>query len=140
MNTLFGTAETGEGGDRDAALMAAYAAAGRTLDDLPYTPEFEQVYSAAGGEGVWGSRKEAFRRLHNLRKRGVLPRLGRSGVSAVKVTEADEALVCRRVVGAVGSLGQRDQLPFDEQLDRLSEEFAWPRWPSRTGRTLRASP
>jgi len=43
MNTLFGTAETGEGADRDAALMAAYAAAGRTLADGPYPPAFEPI-------------------------------------------------------------------------------------------------
>ena len=129
MHTLFGQDSPQE--QRDAALMAAYESSGRTLDDLPYTPEFEQIFATAGGEAVWGSRKEAFRRLHNLRKRGGLARLGRSGSGAIKVSRDEETLVCELVIGAVGSLGQRDQLPFDAQLDALNLEFG-----NRTGRQL----
>ena len=38
----------------DTALVAAYVHAGRTLDDLPYTPEFDAIYLQAGaGKSRW---------------------------------------------------------------------------------------
>jgi hypothetical protein len=131
MSTLFGDES---GAKRDAAeqrLIDAYVAADRTLDALPYTDEFERLYVAAGGDAAWESRKEAFHRLHGLRKSGRLPRLGRHGGDAVMVSREEEELVAELVRGAVGSLGRRDQLAFDAKLDELNIEFG-----RRTGRQL----
>ncbi|HYE62240.1 MAG TPA: hypothetical protein VD997_09605 [Phycisphaerales bacterium] len=114
----------------DQLLIEAYQAAGRTLDDLPYTPEFETLYAAAG-EPAGRDRRSVFHRLHNLRKAGKLPRMGRASEPAPKVTPEDEALLTRLVVDQVGTLGQRDQLPFDARFDHLVQAFC-----ERTGRTM----
>ena len=128
--TLFG------GGDvekptlaqEDQRLIEAYQAAGRTLDDLPYTPEFETLYAAAG-EGR--DRRGVFHRLHNLRKAGKLPRMGRASEPAPKITPEDEGVLAELVMAQVGTLGQRDQLPFDSRFDHLVQMFC-----ERTGRTM----
>lgn len=117
--------------ERDAALVDAYVRAGRTLDDLAYTPEFESIFEAAGGVRVWRTRWEALHRLQNLRKAKRLPRLGRSASPAIKVTPEDEALLADLVRGAVGTLGQRDQLLYDPRFDALVQDFN-----ARTGRSL----
>jgi hypothetical protein len=130
--TLFG------GGDiekpamaqEDQRLIEAYQSAGRTLDDLPYTPEFETLY-AATGERIGKDRRSVFHRLHNLRKAGKLPRMGRASEPPPKVTPEDEAVLVQLVTEAVGTLGQRDQLPFDSKFDHLVQVFG-----DRTGRTM----
>lgn len=114
----------------DEALVAAYQRAGRTLDDLPYTPEFEALFEAAGTP-FGKDRRGVFHRLHNLRKAGKLPRMGRASEAAPKVTPEDEALLAELVVAEVGTLGQRDQLPFDPKFDHLVHVFG-----ERTGRTM----
>lgn len=120
MSTLFGGISADE---RDAALVRAYEAAGRTLDDLPYTPEFDQIYHAAGGDAAWESRREAFRRLHTLRKAARLARMGKAAGESIKVTPDEEALLTRLVVARVGTLGQRDQLIFTPEFDALVQAF-----------------
>ena len=74
-------------GESDAAFIAAYEACGLTLDDLPYTDAFA---SLAAQVGAGKSHAEVFRKLHNLRKAGKLPRLGRSATPAIKVNEEEE--------------------------------------------------
>jgi hypothetical protein len=126
--SLFGP-ETPALDRRDADLIRSYQEAGRTLDDLPYTPEFEQIVAAVGGES--GDRRAIFHRLQNLRKAGKLPRMGRAPESAPRITPEDEALLAELVVARVGTLGQRDQLPFDPRFDQIVQEFC-----ERTGRQL----
>ncbi|XVJ59411.1 MAG: hypothetical protein HEQ23_08405 [Tepidisphaera sp.] len=106
---------------RDEALIAAYAASGRTLDDLPYTKEFEALFDAVKGE--YASPAAAFRRLHTLRKAGKLPRANARGVSPAKVSEEDERLLISLVVRECGTLGQRDQLPLTPKFDVVAAEF-----------------
>lgn len=123
--------------DRDVLLIERYKVVGRTLDDLPYTDEFEELYKGAGGDAVWGSRREAFRRLHNLRKASKLPTMGRGlgvagGAARVKLTDEEEAGLAAMVVERVGTLGQRDQLVYDRRLDEIAEQFN-----GRWGRGLR---
>ncbi len=109
----------------DEALVAAYERAGRTLDALPYTSEFEGVHAdlvRALGERA-PSRRDAFHRLHNLRKAGRLPRMGRAEVSVPKISSEDEALLTRMVIEAAGSLGARDRLVYAPEFDALVERF-----------------
>jgi hypothetical protein len=114
----------------DDTIRAAYVSTGRTLDDLPYTAEFDSIHRAAGGAS-YGTPRQLFHRLHNLRKAGKLGRVGAAATKPPKISEDDERLLRGLVEGAVGSLGQRDQLPFTPQMDRLVEDFN-----TRTGRTL----
>lgn len=117
--------------DADRALIDAYAAAGRTLDDLPYTEEFDRLLASLGDAGVTLAPRDVFHRLHNLRKASRLPRLGRAPARAPSVTPEEEKALADLVRGAVGSLGQRDQLPFTHAFDALVQAFN-----QRTGRSL----
>jgi hypothetical protein len=116
--------------EQDQALIQEYQRAGRTLDDLPYTSEFETLFAAAGPL-LGKDRRGVFHRLHNLRKAGKLPRMGRASEPAPRITPEDETLLVELVKEQVGTLGQRDQLPFDSRFDRLVEVFS-----QRTGRTM----
>ena len=118
-------------GAEDAPLIAAYGEIGRTLDDLPYTEDFERLFTVASAARPGVSKRELFHRLHNLRKAGKLPKAGRAASAAVKLEPKEEQWLSERVVAAVGSLGQRDQLPFDARFDALVEEFN-----GHTGRSL----
>ncbi|MDX2132875.1 MAG: hypothetical protein SFY69_12565 [Planctomycetota bacterium] len=117
----------------DRLLVAAYERAGRTLDDLAYTPEFEALYGAvAGGSaGAAPTRRDVLHRLQNLRKAGKLPRLGRGASEPVKVLDEDEQTLARLVIDAVGTLGQRDRLLYDPRFDAIVQQFN-----ARTGRSL----
>ena len=132
MGTLFGNDdERRREEEGDQALIRAYEAQGRTLDALPYTEEFDRLYAAAGGDAAWGGPRAAFRRLHNLRKAGKLPRLGRAGIRPIRVSSREEEILGELVTAAVGSLGQRDQLPFDARFDQVYGAFR-----RRSGRDL----
>jgi hypothetical protein len=64
-----------------------------------------------------------FRRLHNLRKQARLPKSGLRGVSPAAVRPEEEDLLTTLVVKEVGSLGQRDQLPYTEAFARVHTAF-----------------
>lgn len=129
METLFGDSgeQTPGGDDR---LVWAYVEVGRTLDDLPYTEEFERLVAVLGGEGAV-ARREVLRRLQNLRKANKLPRLGKAAGASIKVTEEEESLLVGLVTEQAGTLGQRDQLLYDARFETLTERFN-----ARTGRSL----
>ncbi len=55
-------------------LIDAYVRTGRSVDDLPYTDEFEQLCQDLGIDETRTARHEVFRKLANLRKQGRLPR------------------------------------------------------------------
>ncbi|MCC6428038.1 MAG: acetylxylan esterase [Phycisphaerales bacterium] len=112
-------------------LCQAYKLAGRTLDDLPYTPQFEEIMAAARGNFPDLSDREAFHKLHNIRKAGRLPRLGRSPGTKPAVPPDDERLLTELIQSTVGTTGQRDQLPYTPAFDRMVWEFN-----QRTGRSL----
>ena len=125
----------GEGAGRrapDQCVVDAYAGVGRTLDDLPYTDAFESLMARVRDAEPGAEHREVFHRLHTLRKAGRLPRLGvRGGVSPVRLSYEHEQMLIGMVVEAVGSLGQRDRLPYSETFDGLAERFA-----GRTGLNL----
>ncbi|MBI1190298.1 MAG: hypothetical protein GC200_06410 [Tepidisphaera sp.] len=134
----------------DARLIDAYIEIGRTLDDLPYTQDFESLLElvAGGGFGPVAQagqvgrniespregatrRRETFHRLQNLRKAGKLPKLGRAESAPSVVEPEEERFLIELVVGAVGTLGQRDQLLYDEKFDQIVAAFN-----GQTGRSL----
>lgn len=125
---LFADANTHDRADEP--LIAAYQRAGRTLDDLPYTPQWAALYAEAG-PATGMHQREAFHRLHNLRKAGRLPRLGRAAGPPPRITPEEEADLAAHVTRLVGSLGQRDRLPFTPEFDTLVQNFN-----ARTGRDL----
>lgn len=129
MDSLFGDIRP-RSLDSDDRLVAAYVEVGRTLDDLPYTEEFEKLVKALGGDGAL-ARSEVLHRLQNLRKANKLPRLGRAVGPSIKVTEDEESLLVALVTEQAGTLGQRDQLVYDARFDTLTERFN-----ARTGRSL----
>ncbi len=107
----------------EAELVSVYQRVGRTLDDLPYTDEFEQVYTAMYGpegrdaHGV--SRADVFHRLHNLRKAGKLPRLGRAVGKPPRIEPKHEAVLVELVEAAVGRLSLRDRLLYTPAFDGI---------------------
>ncbi len=107
----------------DVALLAAYRRIGRTLDDLPYTEDFDtlhaEVESAVAGTG----KRAALHRLQNLRKAGKLPPAGRAASTPPRISEEEESLLRELIEAMTGSLGQRDQLPYDPRFDGLVEAF-----------------
>jgi hypothetical protein len=135
MAGLFGQDERGQTPQEafDAALVDAYLKVGRTLDDLAYTDEFERVFEMLAGDAASPrpDRAAVMRRLQNLRKANKLPRLGRAVSAAVKVTAEEERTLAELVVGACGTIGQRDQLLYDKRFDEIVNAFN-----ARTGRQL----
>lgn len=61
----------------DSLLMRLYAEIGVALDALPYTEQFDQLYERFLENYTNWSKADVFRRLTNLRKQGMLPRLVR---------------------------------------------------------------
>jgi len=108
----------------DELLIAVYQKQGRTLDDLPYTPQFEVIYEAiAGGDAPAVSRQAIFHRLHNLRKAGKLPRLGKAQGERPHLTDEHEALLAELVCEKVGQLSKRDQLLYTDDFDAIVNTF-----------------
>lgn len=104
------------------ALIRAYVRVGRTADDLPYTPHFENLYdeyATAYGE-TKPPRSEVWRHLLNLRKGGKLPKLGESRSPAPDISPEDRVKL-RELLGA--DIGKRDRLPYTKRFDQLVDEF-----------------
>jgi len=102
---------------KDTVIVSAYEQAARTLDDLPYTDEFEQLMSLVKETDEAAEHREVFHRLHNLRKAGKLPRLGRGASSPPSLSYEDEQFLIGLVSAEAGSLGQRDQLPYTDGFE-----------------------
>lgn len=107
-------------------LASLYEKAGRTADDLPYTPQFESIYSAyaAAFPEPQPDRAETWRHLLLLRKRGELPKLGAARSAPPKTDAETAALVTRLFEEVIGrTIGRRDRLPYSPQFDALTERF-----------------
>jgi catechol 2,3-dioxygenase-like lactoylglutathione lyase family enzyme len=103
-------------------LIGLYEKTGRTADDLPYTPHFESIYK--GYALQYGTnpptRQEVWRHLLNVRKRGILPKLGEARSRPPEISdEASEML--RGMLGK--DIGKRDRLPYTKRFDELVDEF-----------------
>ncbi|MCE9592425.1 MAG: hypothetical protein K8S99_18115 [Planctomycetes bacterium] len=103
-------------------LVSVYLRQGRTLDDLPYTPEFDALCDAMGVTGK-PQRAEIFHHLHNLRKASRLPRLGRAAEKPPRIDPSHEAMLAGLVEQALGKLSLRDQLPYTDAFDQLVVTF-----------------
>src|SRR5690349_18648294 len=88
----------------DDLLISVYRRQARTLDDLPYTSEFEAIYAAIYGDDRTNRRADLFHRLHNLRKAKRLPRLGRAATHPLRIAPEHERLLSQLVVDAIGQL------------------------------------
>jgi catechol 2,3-dioxygenase-like lactoylglutathione lyase family enzyme len=103
-------------------LIKLYEEVGRTADDLPYTPDFERLftpYTAAHPE-PHPTRREVWRHLLNLRKSGKLPKLGDARSPSPEVLPEDEQIL-RDLLG--DDIGKRDRLPYTERFDTLVDRF-----------------
>ena len=127
--TLFGDEPDRDA--RDNAIVDAYEQAGRTLDDLPYTDEFERLMSIVRETDSSATHRDVFHRLHNLRKAGKLTRLGRAPSSPPRLDYEHEQMLISLVQDEAGSLGQRDRLPYTEGFEKVASTFA-----NRTGLQL----
>jgi hypothetical protein len=108
----------------DDLLISVYQKQGRTLDDLPYTDAFEAIYLAMYGDvNDAPSRSKVFHRLHNLRKAGKLPRMGRAQGERPRITPEQEVLLVEKVETAIGALSKRDQLLYTPAFEELCTAF-----------------
>lgn len=112
----------------DDTLVGVYERSGRTLDDLPYTEEFDVICRSLDRRG---DERAVLQRLMNLRKAGKLPRMGRAETMAVRLTDEEEAVLRDLLREQLGTTGARDTLPFTPAFDALHSSFY-----SRTGREL----
>ena len=103
-------------------LIALYEKVGRTADDLPYTPHFESLYKdyAAHYGQTPPTRQEVWRHLLNIRKRGILPKLGEARSKPPDVDEVS-ARALRAMLGK--DIGKRDRLPYTKRFDAIVDEF-----------------
>ena len=118
---LFAGVEPAHRPKRD-VLISLYEKTGRTADDLPYTPHFESIYKAYVQEYGQNppTREETWRHLLNVRKRGILPKLGEARSTPPEVS--DESLaVLREMLGK--DIGKRDRLPYTQRFDRIVDDF-----------------
>lgn len=112
--------------DDEQRLIEAYVAIGRTLDDLPYTEDFERLIEQYRTPSLpEPDRRAVILTLQRLRKarKGGLPSVGRVASAPPKVTSDEESLLASLVTGAVGSLGSRDSLLYDPRFDAIVETF-----------------
>jgi hypothetical protein len=119
----------------DELLISVYQRQGRTLDDLPYTDEFEALYTDMYGpearDAPGQTRAAVFRRLHNLRKAGKLPRLGRAQTSPPRLDPDEEAQLVELVEHEIGQISKRDQLLYQPAFTAIVDRFN-----TATGRSL----
>jgi catechol 2,3-dioxygenase-like lactoylglutathione lyase family enzyme len=103
-------------------LVKLYEQVGRTADDLPYTPHFEQLYVpySAAHPDPKPSRAEVWRHLLNLRKGGKLPKLGEAR-SKPPALPGDSLEQLRRLLG--DDIGKRDRLPYTDRFEKLVDAF-----------------
>ena len=104
------------------ALSDAYQQIGRTADDLPYTPHFEQLYLTYTRvlSDPKPSRADVWRLLLNLRKSAKLPKLGPATSKPPAIDDVAKQRL-RDVLGA--DIGKRDRLPYTPRFDEIVAEF-----------------
>jgi len=103
-------------------LAKVYEQIGRTADDLPYTPQFEQLFRdyVAGFPDPKPTRSETWRHLLNLRKAGKLPKLGESRSVPPPITD-DARQSLRDALGT--DIGKRDRLPYTARFNAIVDAF-----------------
>lgn len=119
--SLFAGVESKVPAKRD-LLIRLYEKVGRTADDLPYTPHFENLYSAyAASHGdTKPTRGEVWRHLLNIRKAGKLPKMGEAKSKPPPGSEESRQLL-REMLGE--DIGKRDRLPYTKRFDEIVDAF-----------------
>ncbi|MEM1108393.1 MAG: DUF4148 domain-containing protein [Planctomycetota bacterium] len=114
----------------DELLISVYLKQGRTLDDLPYTEEFEKLYADMYGpdgrdsdQSTPKTKAQVIHRLQNLRKAGKLPKLGRAKSSPPKIDAEQEQQLVTLVESEISQLSKRDQLLYQPTFDRVVDSF-----------------
>ena len=107
----------------DQRLVDAYVQVGRPVDDLPYTPASTALVASLRQAGDNRDERTILRRLMNLRKAAILPRLGRVETGAFKVSPESVARVEQLLREALPSIGGRDALPYTSDFDALLEQY-----------------
>jgi hypothetical protein len=107
----------------DQRLVDAYVQVGRPVDDLPYTPAFKMLVESLHQAGDARDERTILRRLMNLRKAAVLPRLGRVQTNSLKVTPEGVARIEQLLRESLPTTGGRDALPYTPQFDELLERY-----------------
>lgn len=107
-------------------LVGAYDASKIPLDQLPYTPEFEQIH-----EGLMrafphqaATRREMFIQLYELNKAGKLVRHAHVSEPELWVSEAQEQVLIGLLRDRGIDIDQNSRLPYDPRLDDIAEAFA----------------
>jgi catechol 2,3-dioxygenase-like lactoylglutathione lyase family enzyme len=103
-------------------LIQIYEQIARTADDLPYTPQFEQLFNLYSSQipPPKPTHQEVWRHLLNLRKGGKLPRLGEARSDPIQISPDAEATL-RKLLGT--DIGKRDRLPYTDRFDKLVDQF-----------------
>lgn len=107
----------------DAFLVEHYRAVGVPLDDLPYTPDFDQIRRDYADRFGAITERELFHRLLRLRKAARLPRVGRIALRPLGANADDVDVLENLVEKYAGTLGQRDRLPYTAEFEQLVREF-----------------
>lgn len=107
----------------DLRLVDAYVNSGRTTDDLPYTPEFDEMVQLLRHAGDARSERDLIVRLFRLRKAARLPQLGRRSLPIGFASASDMELAEQLLKKTVGYVGSRDQLPYTPEFEKLLDEY-----------------
>jgi catechol 2,3-dioxygenase-like lactoylglutathione lyase family enzyme len=107
---------------KNEVLAKLYAQMDRTADDLPYTPQFETIYTSyiAALPEPKPTREETWRHLLNLRKAGKLAKLGEAKSTPPEVDDESRQRL-REMLGA--DIGKRDRLPYTKRFDDVVNQF-----------------
>lgn len=109
--------------ERDQSLVEAYEQMGRTLDDLPYTQDFDRLVARVQHDFPEMDERQIFQRLSNLRKAGRLPKLGKGRSRRIPLNAFEEELIGDLTAQIAGTLGQRDRLPYTPEFDQIVSRF-----------------
>lgn len=115
------------------AVAEAYRVVGRSLDDLPYTKDFDRLVRLARKSSPQLDEAETFRRLSNLRTRGRLPLFESDGAKPLPMSEWEREMLQDLLFQTLESSGQRDRLPYSQHFEGLQKAFN-----EMTGRDLSA--
>ena len=107
----------------DRRLMDEYVMLGRPTDDLPYSPAFDDLAEELRRLGDIRSPSEIINRLFNLRKMGVLPRVGYTAGRGDDVPASDAQLAKELFRKHHDKFVSRDRLPYSPAFDTLHSAF-----------------
>lgn len=110
-------------GDLDEFLIHQYEEKHRTLDDLPYTKEFEDIAAKVRAEGYKLSNEQIFHKLLGLRKAGDLPKLGKAWSPPLMATPDVLETLQNIVLSEIGHLSLRDRLLYTPEFDKIADRF-----------------